>query len=123
MVLRWCLLLPIRMLKAVLRPLLLVALRFALRRPGLRSRLSDALHHTPRLRQRLVNIAQHFGLIRNGFMSAGAEVTAESQHSAPAPDVAPNTADEAGLAQMTASARHIYFELKTAIEQQHKDRH
>jgi len=130
---KWILLLPVRLLRALLRPFLKMALKSILKQQNLRERLGRRLKKWPIVHAHLKQFARHRGIIDEtvnnvAFPEAPAvqETTQEPAFEAPpevtsdaVPDVTPE--ENAALESLSPYARRIYHDLKAAIEQRQKE--
>ena len=141
-VIRWLFKLPIRLVKVLLRPLASLAVGFVLKRPGFFAKLNSRLKKYPGLHVRLKRFASHRGMLPERFtvvpsteppQASAQKIVASGETSSEevtSPDILasqelelvseamsePPLPETENLDHLTAGARNVYQQLKTAIE-------
>lgn len=116
----WTLMLPVKLVKSVARPVIHLAMRQALGRPALRMKLSNLLRRHPKLHQHLRLFAKRRSLI-DGVPSVDTSLSIQdgfvnSEQVAVSHPV--DVLTGADLSALSVEARRYFHQLSTAIEQQ-----
>jgi O-antigen chain-terminating methyltransferase len=115
----WLLMLPLKLLKNLIKPFVYLGIKWVLYKPGLRDWLSAKAKNYPKLHHHLRQFAISRGLLSPQPMGVAepAELSSSKEQNNEFTAVSPSQGTESHLSELTPRARQIYSQLKTAIKQ------